>query len=55
MRSGAAGVAVSRLRMMVGAGRPVAAGFQSGAILERIVGQAWPTEDNRVVVLEMHE
>jgi triacylglycerol lipase len=53
--AGVPGVAVSRLRLMVGVGRPVAAEFQSGAIAERIVGQAWPTADNRVVVLEMHE
>lgn len=52
---GVPGVAVSRLGLRVGVGRPVVAEFESGAILERIVGQAWPTADNRVVVLEMHE
>ena len=52
---GVPGVAASRLRLMVGVGRPVVAAFQSGAILEQIVGQAWPTADNRVVVLETHE
>lgn len=52
---GVPGVAVSRLPLRDGTGRPVVAEFQSGAILERIVGQAWPTADNRVVVLEMHE
>ncbi len=53
--AGVPAVAVSRLKLPDGSGRPVVAEFQSGAILERIVGQAWPTADNRVVVLEMHE
>ena len=53
--SGVPAVAVSQLPLPGGVGRSVVAEFQSGAILERIVGQAWPTADNRIVVLEMHE
>jgi triacylglycerol lipase len=50
---GVAGVASSKLKLGSGAGRPVAAEFESGAIKERIVGVAWPAAQNRVVVLEL--
>jgi pimeloyl-ACP methyl ester carboxylesterase len=50
---GVAGVSSSKLKLVGGAGRPVAAEFASGPIQERIVGVAWPAADNRVVLLEL--
>jgi pimeloyl-ACP methyl ester carboxylesterase len=47
---GVAGVAVSRLRLDT-AGRAVAAEFNG----ERLVGRAWPTAENRLVVLELQD
>ncbi len=52
---GVAGVAASRLKLMVGVGRPVVGEFRSGVISERIVGQTWPARDNHLTVLELHE
>lgn len=51
---GVAGVASSKLKLQVGAGRPVAAEFRSGELAERVVGVAWPARDNHVVTLELH-
>lgn len=51
--SGVAGVSSSKLKLGSGAGRPVVAEFESGAIREHIVGLAWPAAENRVVVLEL--
>jgi triacylglycerol lipase len=50
---GVAGVSTSKLKLGSGAGRPVAAAYESGAIQERLVGLAWPAAENRVVVLEL--
>jgi hypothetical protein len=50
---GVAGVSSSKIKLAGGAGRPVAADYESGAIRERIVGVAWPAAENRVVVLEL--
>ena len=51
--SGVAGVAVSRVRLKE-SGRAVVAEFESENIRERLVGRAWPTADNHLVVLELH-
>ena len=51
---GVAGVAASKLKLRDSM-RPVVAEFESGVVRERIVGQAWPTSGNHVVVLEMHD
>ncbi len=48
--SGTAGVSASKLRLTEGAGRAVAAEFDG----ERIVGRAWPTANNEIVFLELH-
>jgi hypothetical protein len=50
---GVAGVASAKLKLASGAGRPVAAQYESGAIDERLVGLAWPAAENRVVLLEL--
>jgi len=50
---GVAGVSASKLKLASGAGRPVVAEFESGAITERVVGRAWPAAENRVVILEL--
>lgn len=51
---GVAGISASTLRLSEGTGRPVAAEFRSEGIAERIVGRAWPTAEQRLVVLELH-
>lgn len=53
--AGVAGVSQSKLRLAGEAGRAVTAEFESGPIRERIVGRAWPTAENRLVLLEMHD
>ena len=50
---GVAGVSTSKLKLASGAGRSVAASFESGTINERIVAVAWPAAENRVVMLEL--
>jgi triacylglycerol lipase len=51
--TGVAGVAVTQVRLN-DTGRAVAAEFESESVRERLVGRAWPTAENRLVVLEMH-
>jgi triacylglycerol lipase len=51
--TGVAGVALSRVRLK-DSGRAVVAEFESESIRERLVGRAWPTADNHLVVLELH-
>ena len=51
--AGVAGVSASKNKLGSGAGRPVAAEFESGVVSERIVGRAWPAAENRVVILEL--
>ena len=53
--TGVAGVAASRLRLADATDRPVVAVFESGGVRERVVGRTWPVQQNRLVVLEMHE
>ena len=48
---GTAGVATAKLKLSEGAGRAVVGEFNG----ERIVGRAWPTVENRMVVLELHQ
>ena len=48
---GTAGVATAKLKLTEGAGRAVVGEFNG----ERIVGRAWPTVENRMVVLELHQ
>jgi triacylglycerol lipase len=48
---GTAGVSDARVRLLTGAGRAVVGEFNG----ERIVGHAWPTAENRVVQLELHQ
>jgi triacylglycerol lipase len=48
---GVAGVAQSKLKVMVAPTRPVVAEFNG----ERIVGRAWPAADNHVVFIELHQ
>ena len=50
---GVAGVALSRVRLKE-SGRAVVAEFESEGLRERLVGRAWPTAEDHLVVLEMH-
>jgi len=50
---GVAGVSSAKLKLDGGAGRAVAAEFESGPIRERIAGRAWPAAQNHLVVLEL--
>jgi pimeloyl-ACP methyl ester carboxylesterase len=52
---GVAGVSSSKLKLAEGAGRPVVAEYRSGELAERIVGVAWPAQDNHVVLIELHQ
>ncbi len=49
--AGVAGITTSKLTLATGAGRPVVAEVNG----ERLVGAAWPTRENRIVVLEFHD
>jgi hypothetical protein len=49
--SGVAGVSVAKARMADAAPRTVQGEFNG----ERIVGRSWPTADNHVVLLELHD
>ena len=49
--AGVAGVSTARLKLPGGVGRSVAGVFNG----ERVVGRAWPTADNHVVLLELSE
>ncbi|WP_341893209.1 alpha/beta fold hydrolase [Variovorax sp. YR752] len=48
---GVAGVSVAKARLADAADRPVPASFNG----QRIVGRAWPTAGNHVVLLELHD
>lgn len=49
--SGTAGVSVAKARLADAAPRPVVGAFNG----ERIVARSWPTADNHVVLLELHD
>jgi len=51
--TGVAGVASSKL-LLDSAGRTVVGDYHSGAIAERVVGRSWPTADNQLATLELH-